>query len=139
MEMSRRRQRGQAIVEFALIVPLLVTFAMSALDFGRLFYYDLQFQNALREGARYAARHSTSSTLSTDVQTVVQDEGNLPSGSLASVTVTKVTGSLGSETIEQVTGSYTFTFMTPWLQNTVGLANPLRVRSFAAAEACVCS
>ncbi|MGI8914932.1 MAG: TadE/TadG family type IV pilus assembly protein [Chloroflexota bacterium] len=126
------RQRGQSVVELALILPILITLALGTVDLGRLFYYDVQFQSALREAARYAAKNAgvSNSTL----QTIVQNEGNLPVGSVTSVTVTNVTGTLGQASIEQVTGTYSFTFVSPWLQTQTSLSNPIRIRTFVAAE-----
>jgi Flp pilus assembly protein TadG len=48
----RSRSRGQAMVEFALIVPVLVLAVFGIIDFGRLVYT----QNSLNEASREAAR-----------------------------------------------------------------------------------
>lgn len=49
---SRRgRTRGQALVELALILPLMVLLLAAALDLGRLFYSGITVTNAAREGA----------------------------------------------------------------------------------------
>ena len=53
----RRAEAGQAVVEFALIVPLLALITMGILDFGRVFYTYEALANAAREGARYCALH----------------------------------------------------------------------------------
>jgi Flp pilus assembly protein TadG len=50
----RARRRGQALVEFALIVPILLFMLVIAIDFGRLFFSYIQINNAAREGAAYA-------------------------------------------------------------------------------------
>lgn len=47
----RARRRGQALVEFALIVPILLFLLVIAIDFGRLFFSYIQINNAAREGA----------------------------------------------------------------------------------------
>lgn len=53
---SRRgRTRGQALVELALILPLMVLLLAAALDLGRLFYSGITVTNAAREGAIEAA------------------------------------------------------------------------------------
>jgi Flp pilus assembly protein TadG len=44
-------QRGQAIVEMALMVPLLLMIVMGAIDFGRAFFAYTSAANAAREGA----------------------------------------------------------------------------------------
>jgi hypothetical protein len=54
-----RAGRGQALVEFALVFPLFVLLLMSIITFGLYVFYNQQLQNAAREGARYAAVHSS--------------------------------------------------------------------------------
>ena len=126
------RQAGQSLVEFALILPFLVSLALTALDMGRVFYYDVQFESGLREAARYAAK--TTGASGTTLQTIIQQEGNLPSGSVSNVTVVQVTGVNGSESIEKVTATYNFTFISPWFQSSYGIANPLSIRTSVTAE-----
>jgi Flp pilus assembly protein TadG len=45
--------RGQALVEFALIVPALVLLLLGIMEFGRAVYASNALANAAREGARY--------------------------------------------------------------------------------------
>ncbi len=56
---SRRRRtggaRGQGLVEFALVAPVLLLILLLALDFGRAFYSWINLQNASRIGANFAA------------------------------------------------------------------------------------
>jgi Flp pilus assembly protein TadG len=51
---NRRRdgQRGVAAVEFALVLPLLLTIVLGAIDWGWFFFIDQLVTNAAREGAR---------------------------------------------------------------------------------------
>jgi Flp pilus assembly protein TadG len=48
-------RRGQAIVETALLLPILMLLVMGTADLGRVFYYSI----ALTNGAREAARQGT--------------------------------------------------------------------------------
>jgi Flp pilus assembly protein TadG len=57
---TRRRSRGQALVELALITPLAVVLLATAVDLGRLFYSRIAIVNAAREGAFEASIHPTS-------------------------------------------------------------------------------
>ena len=52
MKQRTRRTGGQAIVEFALILPLLAMLLVGLADFGFLFYAHVQVSNATREAAR---------------------------------------------------------------------------------------
>ena len=50
----RRRSRGQALVEFALVFPVFFLILAGLLDFGFLLYSRITLINATREGARTA-------------------------------------------------------------------------------------
>lgn len=54
-----QRSRGQGLVEFALVLPILLLILMIALDFGRGFFAWVGVTNASRAGAAYAASHPT--------------------------------------------------------------------------------
>ena len=56
----RPRSRGQALVELALILPVMLVLFASALDLGRLFYSQITIANAAKEGALEASRNPTS-------------------------------------------------------------------------------
>jgi len=49
-------QRGAALIEFAIILPLLALLAFVAVDFGRLFHARLIVTNVCREGGSIASR-----------------------------------------------------------------------------------
>ena len=50
----RATRRGQSLVEFALVSPLLVMLVFGIVDFGRAIYYENAITNAAREGSRVA-------------------------------------------------------------------------------------
>jgi Flp pilus assembly protein TadG len=52
----RRDERGQNLVELALVLPLLLLLLGGIVDIGRAFYSYIEITNAAREGARAAAR-----------------------------------------------------------------------------------
>ena len=56
---GRPVQRGQALVEFALVFPLFLLVLVSIITFGLYVFYNQQLANAAREAARYAAVHSS--------------------------------------------------------------------------------
>lgn len=53
-----RENRGQALVEFALVLPALILLLLGIMEFGRVFASYLELQNVARDGVRYAAVHS---------------------------------------------------------------------------------
>ncbi|HEU4572579.1 MAG TPA: TadE/TadG family type IV pilus assembly protein, partial [Candidatus Limnocylindrales bacterium] len=56
---ARPRSRGQSLVEFALVLPVLILLTMAALDFGRIYLGWINLQNMARIGANYAANNPT--------------------------------------------------------------------------------
>jgi Flp pilus assembly pilin Flp len=50
-----RDERGTAVVEFALVLPLLALFLFGVLDFGRAYNYWIDQTHLASEAARYAA------------------------------------------------------------------------------------
>lgn len=50
----KRRDRGQALAEFALIAPLFFFLLFAIIEGGRFIFYYETLHNATREGARYA-------------------------------------------------------------------------------------
>lgn len=49
--------RAQALVEFALLLPILLVLILGAMDLGRVFYFKIVLTNAAREGANYLSRN----------------------------------------------------------------------------------
>jgi len=54
---GRKQSRGQGLVEFALVAPILFLMFFGILEFGRFVLYYHTLNNAVREGARYAIVH----------------------------------------------------------------------------------
>ena len=53
-EIRAKRQRGQALVEFAMVLPVLILLLVGMMQFGLLFHEFLLVTHAAREGARVA-------------------------------------------------------------------------------------
>lgn len=58
MAVARSRQRSQALIEFALISPVLLLLLFGIVDIGRAVFYFDTLNHAAREGARTAVRAS---------------------------------------------------------------------------------
>lgn len=58
--MRKPASRGQALVEFALILPLFLMVLTGVIVLGIIVFYNQQLTNAAREAARFAAIHSAS-------------------------------------------------------------------------------
>jgi TadE-like protein len=66
-----RTQRGQAFVEFALLAPALLLFALLTVDVGRAFWESIDAAGAARAGVRMGIISDTS-----DIGSAVRDEPN---------------------------------------------------------------
>jgi Flp pilus assembly protein TadG len=55
--LKRRKEQGQDLVEYALILPIFLLVVMGIFDMGRAVYYYSALQNSVREGARYGIIH----------------------------------------------------------------------------------
>ena len=74
MASARRSQdgeRGQAVVEFALILPLFIIVLMAALEFGSAFDHRTAMAYAVREGARVGAALGAGGTSPTTVDPAI--------------------------------------------------------------------
>jgi Flp pilus assembly protein TadG len=71
-----KRIRGQALVEVALTLPLLLLLILGAMDFGRMFYTKIILTNAAREGANYLARNYHDTDFINIAKTAIKNEAN---------------------------------------------------------------
>jgi Flp pilus assembly protein TadG len=54
---GKRRERGQSLVEVALVLPVLLIILAGVLDLGRMYFSYVAITDAAGEGATYAAMH----------------------------------------------------------------------------------
>ena len=123
----RRHARGQAIVEFALMVPVLFMLTLGMVDLSRGFWAYVSLQNVAREGARAAIIVSPASSLLTPSSTapVVAralaeapllglDSGNLTASGGGNTTVANTSFTLTASTnfnnAQALSFSATYTF-----------------------------
>ena len=59
-KLFHKNEDGQAMVEFALVLPIFLLILCGVIDFGWLFYNQLALNNICREGARYAVVNTES-------------------------------------------------------------------------------
>jgi Flp pilus assembly protein TadG len=86
---ARKRDRGVAAVEFAIVVNVFVWLVMGAIDFGYYFFVSEIVTNAAREGARAGSVVDTSSNVSAALdQAALSAQDCLTRGGLKSTTVT---------------------------------------------------
>lgn len=131
------RRRAVTAVEFALILPVLLTLVFACVDFGRLAYTFLGVRNAARAGGSYAIMNSyTSSTQGawlSAIQQAARDEMANQTGYTASnlTTTTNVTIESNGLRWVRVEASYTsFQTVVPWplIPNSVVLRSAVELR-----------
>jgi Flp pilus assembly protein TadG len=109
-----KSDRGTALLEMAVTLPLLLLVSIGIFEFGRAYQYAQVITNAAREGARVAVLPGQPSDA---VQTRVSAylaAGQLQDPSSATVTVTTTQVSIGGSTTvpgSRVTVAYPFSFM----------------------------
>lgn len=73
-----RNNRGQSLVEFALVLPVLTLLVFGIIDYGRLFNEFLVISHASREGARAGiVAAATLSTVNAAVKSAAPNRTNL--------------------------------------------------------------
>ena len=110
-----RGDRGAAIVEVALTLPLLLLVSVGIFEFGRAYQTWQVLTNAAREGARIAVLpNSNDSAIRTRVVNYMQT-GQLPEATNADIDIDHNApidlGGAGSSTGSEVTVRYPFSFI----------------------------
>lgn len=115
-----RSQQGAALVEFALVVPILLILVFGIIDFGLYFFNDLQLTQVARDAARYVS-----------VGNVAEANAAIGNATLISTTITGQTidpASPGQEASVVLTATYTA--LTP-LPGLVGIGNTMNIDATA--------
>lgn len=128
--MRRQEERGQATVELALVLPVLVLILFGIMEFGRLFSAYLVVTNAAREGARLAAVGADDAAI---VARVRDAAGSLDPAALT-VDIEPPASNRFSGTEARVTVSYAVYLVTPVLTGIAPNPFPLRARAVMRVE-----
>ncbi len=114
--MKLKGEKGQSIVELALILPILVVLLGAIIDFGWLYSCQISANNAVREAARYTSIHFFDSSTDNDeaiAQSIVLGEATqLPPNSTAVALTCLDMDSDGVDDSVQVTVSAAVEFLT---------------------------
>ncbi len=107
VKLRRKGEKGQSLVEFALVAPIFFLMLFAIVDFGMAFHAWITVTNSAREGARIGAVRANAAEIDTRVRDTAAtlDDGNL------SVTVTNAEGNPGESVVVEV--SYEYFLITP--------------------------
>jgi Flp pilus assembly protein TadG len=130
-----RNQRGAALIETAITIPLVLLVSVSIFEFGRAYQTWQVLTNAAREGARIAVLEQYTDA---DVTSTVRNyltSGRLTNASTASITVVRNVP-FGTVTASRVTVNYPFQFIVlnpvaKLVRKTSTVGTPLTMQSSA--------
>jgi Flp pilus assembly pilin Flp len=140
-----RSERGQAVVEFALVVPLLCLIIIAILHFGKVMNYWLDLNHVASEGARKAAVNTFASDSEYDTWIRARLEtGELRTGGTTSIpTASTIAVCLpeGSDVGDPVTVQVAADYSLPFIGKTLTLRGSATMRleqqaDFAGGGAC---
>ena len=110
----KKDERGAALVEMALTLPLMLLVSIGIVEFGRAYQTWQVLTNAAREGARVAVLPGTSDTSVSDRVKAYLSDGQLSNPTGASIVITRdnvINIGTGTASASRVTVNYPFTFM----------------------------
>jgi len=122
-----KSEKGQSMVELALILPIIILILFGILEFGRIFYSYIVITNAAREGARVGAVGSPDSVIIERIR----EAAPLPHAE-SNLSITKLEPHVDSRTPGiplTVEVSYDVYLVTPILEDI--LPNPITLKSRA--------
>jgi Flp pilus assembly protein TadG len=107
---GRNRSRGQALVEFAIIVPIFMLLLFALLDFGRVIYAQQTITQDAREGARAGLVAALDSPVTTSSYQKIRDAAlkMAPGVSLANANITGSTGQCTATVADSVSSGTCF-------------------------------
>jgi len=113
----RKRNEGQALVEFALVAPIFLLLVMGVVEFGRAWNVYQSVTDAVREGCRTAVVANPTTTINTVVNAM---NNNMAAARIdTSLAVKTVTG-FQQGTGTPATCSISYPYQLRWLQPFMG-------------------
>ena len=106
-----RNQRGAALLETAITLPLVLLVSVSIFEFGRAYQTWQVLTNAAREGARIGVIAGTTDAQVTSAVRNYMSTGGLPQANAAPVAVNRNVAFSASSTATSVTINYPFNFV----------------------------
>jgi len=107
-----REERGQTLVEFALVLPLLGLLIFGIIQFGILFYTYIDLTSAAREGARKASVSRTDANAIKTVKATIAAATSVVDDTADTITVTPAQPWTSGQDVEvKVTYPYSLNIM----------------------------
>ena len=106
-----RDERGQSVVEFALILPFMLLLVLGVVDYSRVYYMDVQVLQAARNGAAFASASNTNANNQLGVHNSSLQNVDLPNNTNVNENV--VNDNSGGQSV-QVTVEAQFNTLVNW-------------------------
>ena len=121
-------EKGASAVEFALVLPLLLTLLFGTIEFGLLMYDKAMLTNACREGARFGIISASPRKTPDEITTVINQycASNLITFGAATtpgVSVSSTGQNFGDDLTVTATYQYSFLFMDNVINALIGGTN----------------
>lgn len=125
-----KSEKGQAAVEFALVLPILLILIFGIIDFGRILYTKNALTSLSQEAARHASIYYASEDDTTTQSYAINHAGTLDPDSFTVSSVTFSDGEIsGSDVVATLT--YELYYITPIINLIPGIENPFYITSSA--------
>jgi hypothetical protein len=108
-----REEKGQALTEFALLVPLFLMLLCGVVDFGRILFTYLNLNLVAQESVRLGGLGEGDAAIAS----FARSQAEVPDSTQLQVTVSPTETTRKSGDYVQVTLSYSLPFMTPLIGN----------------------
>jgi Flp pilus assembly protein TadG len=105
-----RNQRGAALIETAITLPLVLLVSVSIFEFGRAYQTWQVLTNAAREGARVSILTDQTDAQVSDAVRNYMTSGRLPNAASAPIVIERNVA-FGGSTASRITINYPFNFM----------------------------
>jgi Flp pilus assembly protein TadG len=111
----RASTEGAALVEFAVVSPVLFTLLLALIDMGRMYYVRQSLEYATQEGARYYMLNPTAASSSVTTHLKGKMAGGMGSGVSVAYADTGSCNGNAAVTCTAITASYSFHPVTAYL------------------------
>jgi Flp pilus assembly protein TadG len=125
--MRKLNERGGAAVEFALLLPVLLTILFGIIEFGMIMYGREVVTNATREGTRAGIVQGPPKRTEGEIITIATTYLAGTGINTADVTFTVAGEGLANPNTLIVTATYLYRFLIPYIPAVVGIPDPLTI------------
>lgn len=125
MKWLKKREEGQALVEFVLVLPILLILLLGIVAFGQIYFSYLLTQSASRDAARYGSVGATDA----EIYQIVYDKTDTLNQDNLNITITPEPGSRTRGEQISVTVDYDVVLVSPFWNGILPNPFPISVET----------